>query len=484
MNTGARGRGRLRGGDVLQDEFGTALKLEEQLGKGGQGEVWSVAGGRSAVKVLRTVSGEDVSRLRTRLELVRRFDLGGIPIARPLAMLDREQSGRVGYVMELLGDMTGIGSLAKPPTTEPVVDWYRRTGGLRRRLRLLTLAAEALGGLHAKAVAYADVSPDNIRVSRDSAHEQVWLIDPDNLTVGSTVTDTSVYTPGYGAPEVVGELSGCTTASDSYAFAVLAFHVLVLAHPFVGERVYEDPFVLEDDAFSGKLPWIDHPTDDRNRTRQGLPRDAVLTKGLKRLFALTFEEGLHKAGLRPALLEWRTKLDQAAMSAIMCPSCAHSYYPSSAACPWCGTVRPLLARCDLYAHVPAQPEGSGLPQRDMETGRLESLLLTSGEPVPVRARNAVVCLDRGPSSLTVDADEPVVEIAWDGRSEVTVERVGRHEVWLQDPSGERRVPLQLGYRKEIPVSSSGRWTVRFGPNEQIHCFLRFRSQPLQQGVNQ
>ncbi|WP_143712405.1 hypothetical protein [Streptomyces hygroscopicus] len=476
MNTGARSRRTLRTGDVLHDEFGTPYELVEQIGKGGQGEVWSVTGGRAAVKVLRSARPEDLAPLRTRLTLIRRFDLGTIPIAKPLAMLDSSQGGPVGYAMELLADMTGIGTLASPPATENVADWYNRTGGLRRRLRLLTLTAEAMGGLHARAVAYADVSPTNIRVSRDHGQEQLWLIDPDNLTVDSSVADDALFTLGYGAPEVVGRRAGVSTASDAFAFAVLAFQVLVLAHPFIGERVYDDPVTLQDKAYSGELPWIDHPTDERNRTRQGLRREWVLTKGLRRLFGRTFEEGLHEPGARPLMTEWRTKLDQASMSTIVCPGCRGTYYASAPGCLWCGAVRPLLARCDLYAHVPPQPGIPGLADHTGQTDRLETLLLTAGGSALIRARNALVCLDRGPSALPVEGDEPVAEIAWDGGSTATVERMGRHEVWLRDPSGERPIGLQPGYRRELPVSGSGRWTVRFGPAEQIHRFLRFTSQ--------
>ncbi|MYW04971.1 hypothetical protein, partial [Streptomyces sp. SID3343] len=309
-------------GDVLYDESGTPLRLGGLLRNGGRGQVWSVAGGRAAVKVLRATRAGDAERLRARLAAVRRYDLDGIPIARPLSMLGEE---RVGYVMELPGDMIAIESLGRIPQRVKLGEHYRGTGGLGRRLRLLTSTAEALARLHARALAFGDVSPVSILVSRESAHEQVWLIDPDNLTVESAAADRPVYTPGYAAPELIDARCGYSTSSDSFAFAVVAFETLVLAHPFRGDLAYED-VDREADAFAGLLPWVDHSSDDRNRSRFGLHREAALSKGLLRLFRQTFEEGLHDPAARPTLGEWASGLAKAAALTIGCPRCAAGYY--------------------------------------------------------------------------------------------------------------------------------------------------------------
>src|ERR1700730_14111585 len=122
----AHSRRPVRSGDVVHDEHGNPLRLEEKLGSGGQGTVWSVPNTPVAVKILHASAGRDAEALRVRLGLVARLELSGIPIARPYAML----TDHVGYVMELLADMTGLGTLVRP---DPDVSaWYRQTGGLRR----------------------------------------------------------------------------------------------------------------------------------------------------------------------------------------------------------------------------------------------------------------------------------------------------------------------------------------------------------------
>jgi hypothetical protein len=156
MAATVRNRRALKAGDTVYDELGEGHQVVELLGKGGQGQVWSLPGGKAAVKVLTAPREGDAAQLRQRLASVRRFDLSGVPIAAPLRMLGGD---RVGYLMELLADMVGIGSLAMPPAGQPPAAWFQGTGGLRRRLHLLTLAAEALHRLHTRALAYSDVSP-------------------------------------------------------------------------------------------------------------------------------------------------------------------------------------------------------------------------------------------------------------------------------------------------------------------------------------
>ncbi len=457
----------LHAGDRVVDEFGNPLTVVEMLGAGGQGEVWSVRGGGIAVKAIQISGADTQERLRARLSAIRRFDLAGIPIARPLALLG---GGRVGYTMELLSDMCGIGALIAVPNTEPVAVWHRRTGSLHRRLRLLGLAADALKRLHSRAVAYCDISPGNVLISRDSQHNQVWLIDPDNLTVESGASDPSVVTDGYGAPEVVSRVAGSNTLSDAFSFAVLAFHILVLTHPFVGDRAMRDAS-LRQKAYSGELPWIDDPIDT-NRSSEGLPRELVLTKGLLALFRQTFEDGLTDPTARPAMDEWCNKLHQAAQFTIACPTCRATYYPFGTTCPWCNGLGPKVAICDVHALVPRHADFAALPAA-VQTDRLDSILLAPAHPSVIRARNALVCLDQGPSIPEVNADDPVVEITWDGITTFTVRRMGRHDVWLLDPLGERSLALRPGELRHVPITEKDVWTVRFGRADQVHRFLRF-----------
>lgn len=354
------------------DENGAVHALESCLGRGGQGEVWLVRGGRRVVKLLRR--GRDREALRRQIAAVKRLDIHALHVARPLALL---RPPEVGYVAEFLGDMMPIGKLMKPPQGEPVTAWYQRTGGLRRRLRLLAHAGEALAGLHALGRIYGDVSHHNVFVSAPSTASEAWLIDLDNLRVESSLED-AVYTPGYGAPEVVAGKAGSTSFSDAWGFAVLAFHVLTLVHPFLGDDVAEGEPELEEQAFDGTLPWIDHRTDARNRATTGIPRALVMGKRLTELAHAMFEEGVRNRARRPGVGAWVDRLHRTADQTLLCAGCGGTYLVNAPQCPWCGATRTSYLRVAVHRWEP----GHGIVE---QSGEIEKLPL-AGEPLPLTRR--------------------------------------------------------------------------------------------------
>jgi eukaryotic-like serine/threonine-protein kinase len=73
---------------------GKRYRLARELGRGGQGAVFAVQGGRLAVKLFDARSGMQQERLRDQLAMVGRFPLAGLPLARPSS-----PSGRHTWVM-------------------------------------------------------------------------------------------------------------------------------------------------------------------------------------------------------------------------------------------------------------------------------------------------------------------------------------------------------------------------------------------------
>src|SRR5690606_18716580 len=72
------------------------------------------------------------------------------------------------------------------------------------------------------------------RSSRD-----VWLIDADNLRFETFRSERGVYTPRFGAPEMVQGTDGGRPRTDCHAFAAMAFSMLTSLHPFIGALVEE-----------------------------------------------------------------------------------------------------------------------------------------------------------------------------------------------------------------------------------------------------
>ena len=128
-------------------------------------------------------------------------------------------------------------------------------------------------------------------------------------------------------------MRGPTSLSDAWAFAVLAFHALTLLHPFCGDAVMNGEPELEEQAFAGLMPWVDHSTDGRNRSRHGLPRDRVLDSHLQALARETFEEGLRDVQRRPGIARWAERLHLAADQTVRCEGCQGTFFVKAEACP-------------------------------------------------------------------------------------------------------------------------------------------------------
>lgn len=449
------------------DANGIKYALAKQLGRGGQGAVYEVSGGRLAVKLLFDASPTRREHLRNQLSSVRRLPLQGLDIASPLEML---RPPFLGYVMELLTGMEPIKQLAfVPQAEESPAKWYLGSGGLRRRLRLLAKAADVLSQLHGKGLVYSDPSPDNIFVSASVHAHQVRLIDADNLHYSSSPADRFVFTPGYGAPELISGRSGVNTLTDAHAFAVLTFHTLCLVHPLIGDAVEAGPPELEEEALSGRLPWIDAECDDANRTKAGIPRERVLSPRLKALFVRTFETGLIDPLARPGMAEWAERLAAAAELTIRCPDCDGTYYYTAPCCAWCDAKRPSFMTAEFNLWDPAISEDGDLVRRPDGTERkivkVGGATFTPAEPLLVTAAMAGV-------GREASAGNAICEVRLDGKN-ILIRALADWPLRLVSVDAKQERPVS---KTPTPVPlGKGRasWRLHLGPRESMHRALSF-----------
>ncbi len=354
----------------VHDTSGSHYPLGAMLGCGGQGAVFGVRGRPLAVKLL--PAGTPTARVRIHEQIARlkRLPLEGLHLARPLRAL---AAPHVGYVMELMTDMMPLQRITQAPKdqTEDFVPWYIETGSLLHRLRILAHTAELLAELHARGLAYGDASPHNVFVSDHSEGEEVWLIDCDNLSAG--VSQRAVYTPGYGAPELL-RGHGSDSLTDAWSLATIAFETLCVLHPFVGDIVHDGEPELEEKAFRGELPWVDDSSGG-NEASRGIPRAMVLSPQLQDLAERCFGASRTDRLARPSVGAWAEKLHRSADQVLVCPGCGSSYYLTNRLCPWCDHPRPAFATAEIY-----------LRDKDLQDQKRNPFHLvakTHGQPKPV-----------------------------------------------------------------------------------------------------
>jgi len=371
------------------DEYQNVHIQDKVLGQGGQGVVFRTKDPDLAIKLVTDESGtpvtdkESVERYSKRFKRVRLLPLPkSLNISVPAALLQNN----AGYVMQLLSEMVPFshfwldGKSAEKIGPDDIPAWlsampekeakkivhYYRTGGLRRRLHALYKCAALLARLHGNGMVYGDISPNNIFISEGLDDSSVWLIDADNIRFEITAGGSVVYTPKYGAPELVQGKDGGRPSSDCHAFAVVAFYLLSLIHPFIGKKVdgtdegdWADEDIdsedAEDKAYAGLFPWVDDQLDDSNSSESGLPRSLLLTEKLTMLFEGTFGPGRTSAWLRPTIYHWPEALAQAADMTVTCPSCSMNYYydfihpeTEDHNCPYCKAPRPQVLILESY----------------------------------------------------------------------------------------------------------------------------------------
>lgn len=390
----------------LVDEYGNVHQITDELARGGQGVVYRTKDADLAVKQPLDASGlPDVNaNLRERFQGIRLLPIPRhISVSLPLAIL---RDGP-GYVMRLLSemkpfavfDLDGRSKKRLEDEEKALPQWltkipdkdlalrllhYANTGSTHRRLHALAKCAAILARLHSAGLVYGDISTNNAFVGEGDIAD-VWLIDADNMRLELSSGGVSVYTPGYGAPEVVQGRDQSRPRTDCWAFAVMAFKLLALCHPFIGNKVLQaedddggwdaEPQAngdgasanMEEQAYAGNLPFVDDEDDDSNKGDAGLPRALVTTEGLRCLFQETFGVGREQPHRRPAMAFWALELTKAADLALDCSECGMSHFVDEhKQCPYCGAARPAFIRAKTPRWeilIPGSATEFALPQR-------------------------------------------------------------------------------------------------------------------------
>lgn len=367
--------------DFCVDESKNKFRLLGEIARGGQGAVFKTQYPNIVLKLElndnNPIPANDAARRK--FLSVRHLPIPpDVNVTLPLNILEKVS----GYTMRMMDDMISFktafaGAVDEQPVESPLLDSFAESnpelamlffklikrGGLRRFFKAYLHAAQMLAEIHGAGLVYCDFSQNNVFISNDIAHCNVWLIDSDNLDFQKNTRQMCFYTPHIGAPELHDGTGGCTFYSDAFAFASTMFQQLTAHHPFDGALFDErlDESELEDveaERDCGGFPWVFDSADEENFWDGGEIFLEFIPPALLKLFDETFskEAGLFKIARRPSMSEWSFELAQTVDEIIHCPQCQMDRHGGADKCSWCDAEHPVVSMrakfesgCELWS---------------------------------------------------------------------------------------------------------------------------------------
>lgn len=316
---------------------GSQYRLSQEIGRGGQGSVWALAGEPNLVAKFyhEGIPPQDLKKLEAMCRL-KTASLEKVT-AWPLTLLRETKSGQPQAL--LMRRVKGFKSV-------------NQLYSIKSRLRAFPEAqfpfllhtaintARAFATIHESGQVVGDVNHSNLMISQTAT---VAMIDCDSfqITDGSHTFVCPVGVPEFTAPELQGmAFSGQprTEQHDAFGLSVLIFYLLFLGrHPFMGayDPRADEMLALEKAIAEYKFPYALSETSPEVRLPPFVPRlsdyPAPISDGFKRAFT---REGMTRK--RPSAQEWVTALRSLASSTKQCSlNSNHQYYSGLNQCPWC-----------------------------------------------------------------------------------------------------------------------------------------------------
>ena len=316
------------------------IDIANIIGTGAQGAVYRGENKNILIKINQT---KEENYLGKKIDKIKSLNLPkNLNFTLPIAKLNIPNKNYEGYIMRMMEDMKPISYLMKNSfkDIEECYNYYNQeSGGLRRRLEILKKIAYNLYYLHSRGIVYGDISSNNIFISMDSSHSEIWFIDCDNIDYSYDI-DYTIGTDGFCSPEIrkvlapynMGKQTN-TIENDIYAFANLAFNILFLADPFKGSIIWKENETSEDNEDDwwdveedddnkkfdlGEVSWVGE-NDESNKLIYGLSTnmDKMISPELKNLFNETLGYiGRNNPKQRPSLRIWYEEINNLLNSLI------------------------------------------------------------------------------------------------------------------------------------------------------------------------
>lgn len=360
---------------------GDELAVEKQIGKGGEGVVYSLVGRSDlALKVYRA---DNASKREQKIRAMIAADLASRAetIAFPKSAVKDNRGRFSGFLMQLVSGYQPLHELYAPASRRkhfPDVD-YRFL--VRTALNISRVVAQA----HSSGCMIGDINHSGILISKDAT---VALIDADSFQF---ISDAGrflclVGVPEYTPPELQGIHLGSVVRSqdhDAFGLAVVIFQLLCMGrHPFSGrskqgaeipleKSIKEYRFAYSKVADTGMLP----------------PPGACTLEDFPIYIGYAFEAAFSRknAANRPKPKDWVNVLLELEQSLRLCSTNKLHHYPAAAKeCPWCrmeAALGGVLFQSATFKG-PDIPKGKVDPQRGLVLDVQALLSSINSVPIP------------------------------------------------------------------------------------------------------
>jgi len=311
------------------------ILLGEELGRGGEGSVYTIEGDTTNVSKIyhKPVDNEKAEKLQLMVGNSR--DLANFT-AWPSTTLHDQPGGKIkGFVMPRVSGHHEVHELYGPAHRKlhfPRADWSFLIQAARN-------IAAAFQVIHAYGHTVGDVNQSGILISQNALCR---LIDTDSFQIrlGNRFYFCEVGTPHFTPPELQGKSFRGVLRNenhDNFGLAVIIFQLLFMGrHPFAGRYFGSGDMPIEKAIQEYRFSFSARASIKKVAPPPNTLDLSVCTSSIAQFFEKAFSEEGSSQGNRPKAQEWTNKLDGLLSELCSCKqNSLHKYHRSLSSCPWC-----------------------------------------------------------------------------------------------------------------------------------------------------
>jgi DNA-binding helix-hairpin-helix protein with protein kinase domain len=315
------------------DADGQRVRLDAQLGSGGEGAVFAVESHPTlAAKIYHKapLADDHVAKLSAMIE--RRSSALDVVSAWPHTLLFDARKQPCGLLLPKVSEALQLHELYGTSNRRmqfPYAKWHHLVLAARN-------VAAAFECMHKTGVVVGDVNQGNLLVDKDMC---VRFIDCDSFQIlaGDRLFPCPVGTPHFTPPELQSKKlrdEARTPQQDRFGLAVLIFHLLFVGrHPFAGRYYGSGELTIEKAIAERRFAF----SKNRSETLVEPPPASLLLTDVSPGVAALFESAFRgEPQDRPTARQWVEELEGVIRQRKACSiDPAHIYFAGLHECPWC-----------------------------------------------------------------------------------------------------------------------------------------------------